>query len=36
MRQSGSILFDRFERRYKESLELIIKGASVHYRERKA
>jgi AcrR family transcriptional regulator len=28
MRQSGSILFDRFERRYKESLELIIGGAS--------
>jgi TetR/AcrR family tetracycline transcriptional repressor len=29
MRQSGTILFDRFERRYKESLELIIGGAAT-------
>lgn len=29
MRQSGAILFDRFERRYKESLELILRGAST-------
>ena len=28
MRQSGPILFDRFERRYKEGLDLIIRGAS--------
>jgi TetR/AcrR family tetracycline transcriptional repressor len=33
MRQSGSILFDRFERRYRESLELIIGGAAEHIRE---
>jgi TetR/AcrR family tetracycline transcriptional repressor len=36
MRQSGSILFDRFERRYKESLELIVNGASARIREGKA
>jgi TetR/AcrR family transcriptional regulator, tetracycline repressor protein len=35
MRQSGSILFDRFERRYKESLEPIIGGASVRTRGRR-
>lgn len=29
VRQSGAILFDRFERRYKESLELILGGASL-------
>jgi TetR/AcrR family transcriptional regulator, tetracycline repressor protein len=29
MRQSGTILFDRFERRYKESLELILGGAAT-------
>jgi len=29
MRQSGTILFDRFDRRYKESLELIIGGAAA-------
>ena len=28
LRQSGSILFDRFERRYKEGLDLIVRGAS--------
>jgi TetR/AcrR family transcriptional regulator, tetracycline repressor protein len=28
LRQSGSILFDRFERRYKEGLDLIVGGAS--------
>jgi hypothetical protein len=28
LRQSGAILFDRFEQRYKESLALIIGGAS--------
>lgn len=26
LRQSGSILFDRFDRRYKEGLELILRG----------
>jgi TetR/AcrR family transcriptional regulator, tetracycline repressor protein len=29
LRQSGAILFDRFDRRYKEGLDLIIRGASV-------
>jgi TetR/AcrR family transcriptional regulator, tetracycline repressor protein len=33
MRQSGSILFHRFERRYKESLELIIGGAWIRTRD---
>jgi AcrR family transcriptional regulator len=28
LRQSGAILFDRFDRRYKEGLELILNGAS--------
>ena len=27
MRQSGAILFDRFDRRYKEGLDLIVRGA---------
>jgi TetR/AcrR family transcriptional regulator, tetracycline repressor protein len=36
MRQSGSILFDRFERRYRESLELIIGGASIRTRGGRA
>jgi hypothetical protein len=27
LRQSGSILFDRFERRYKEGLDMILRGA---------
>ncbi len=27
LRQSGSILFDRFDRRYKEGLDLILRGA---------
>jgi TetR/AcrR family tetracycline transcriptional repressor len=27
LRQSGSILFDKFDKRYKEGLELIIRGA---------
>jgi hypothetical protein len=29
LRQSGAILFDRFEQRYKDSLGLIVGGASV-------
>lgn len=29
MRQAASILFDRFERRYKEGLELIVRGAAA-------
>lgn len=29
LRQSGSILFDKFDRRYKEGLELILRGAQV-------
>jgi TetR/AcrR family tetracycline transcriptional repressor len=32
MRQSGTILFDRFDRRYRESLKLIIGGASIRSR----
>ncbi|MFT4111224.1 TetR/AcrR family transcriptional regulator C-terminal domain-containing protein [Silvibacterium sp.] len=28
MRQAGAILFDRYERRYKEGLELIVRGAA--------
>ena len=28
LRQSGSILFDKFDRRYKEGLDLILRGAS--------
>lgn len=28
MRQAGAILFDRFDRRYKEGLELILRGAA--------
>jgi hypothetical protein len=32
MRQSGPILFDRFDRRYRESLKLIIGGASIRSR----
>jgi TetR/AcrR family transcriptional regulator, tetracycline repressor protein len=28
LRQSGAILFDHFERRYKDSLDLIVRGAS--------
>jgi TetR/AcrR family tetracycline transcriptional repressor len=32
LRQSGTILFDRFERRYKESLELIVSGAGTLIR----
>jgi TetR/AcrR family transcriptional regulator, tetracycline repressor protein len=28
MRQSGAILFDHFEQRYKDSLDLIVRGAS--------
>lgn len=29
LRQSGSILFDKFDRRYKEGLGLIVRGASL-------
>ncbi|HEY0308948.1 MAG TPA: TetR/AcrR family transcriptional regulator C-terminal domain-containing protein [Acidobacteriaceae bacterium] len=29
LRQSGPILFDKFERRYKEGLDLILRGASI-------
>ena len=29
LRQSGAILFDKFDRRYKEGLELILHGAAV-------
>jgi TetR/AcrR family transcriptional regulator, tetracycline repressor protein len=30
LRQSGAILFDRFDRRYKEGLDLILRGAASH------
>jgi hypothetical protein len=35
MRQAGPILFDRFERRYKEGLDLIVQGAACQLRSRK-
>jgi len=35
MRQAGPILFDRFERRYKEGLDLIMQGAVCQLRSRK-
>jgi TetR/AcrR family transcriptional regulator, tetracycline repressor protein len=35
MRQAGPILFDRFERRYKEGLDLILQGAACQLRSRK-
>jgi TetR/AcrR family transcriptional regulator, tetracycline repressor protein len=35
LRQAGSILFDRFERRYKEGLKLILQGAACELRPRK-
>jgi TetR/AcrR family transcriptional regulator, tetracycline repressor protein len=35
MLASGSILFDRFERRYEESLDLIVGGASVRTSSEK-
>jgi hypothetical protein len=28
LRQAGAILFDRFDRRFKEGLDLILKGAA--------
>ena len=33
LRQSGSILFDKFDRRYKEGLELILRGAKLQTAE---
>jgi hypothetical protein len=35
LRQSGAILFDRFEQRYKDSLRLIVGGASFPKRLEK-
>ncbi len=35
MRQAGPILFDRFERRYREGLDLIVQGAACQLRSRK-
>jgi TetR/AcrR family transcriptional regulator, tetracycline repressor protein len=35
LRQAGPILFDRFERRYKEGLDLILEGAACQLRSRK-
>jgi TetR/AcrR family tetracycline transcriptional repressor len=34
MRQAGPILFDRFDRRYKEGLELLVAGATVQLGSR--
>lgn len=34
MRQAGVILFDRFERRFKEGLELIVRGAEPQVKKR--
>jgi AcrR family transcriptional regulator len=36
MQQAGAILFDRFERRYKEGLDLIVQGAAGQLQSRKA
>jgi TetR/AcrR family transcriptional regulator, tetracycline repressor protein len=33
LRQSGPILFDRFNRRYKEGLELILRGAQAQQKK---
>jgi TetR/AcrR family transcriptional regulator, tetracycline repressor protein len=35
LRQAGPILLDRFDRRYKEGLELILEGAAAQLRSRK-
>ncbi len=35
MQQAGAILFDRFERRYKEGLDLIVQGATSQLEARK-
>lgn len=34
LRQSGDILFDRFDRRFKEGLNLILRGADVTKMQR--
>jgi TetR/AcrR family tetracycline transcriptional repressor len=34
LRQAGPILFDRFDRRYKEGLELILQGAAAQLQKR--
>jgi TetR/AcrR family transcriptional regulator, tetracycline repressor protein len=34
LRKAGPILFDRFERRYKEGLDLIVQGAACQLRSR--
>jgi TetR/AcrR family transcriptional regulator, tetracycline repressor protein len=36
LRQSGAILFDRFDRRYKEGLDLIVRGAASRATARGA
>ena len=35
LRQAGPILFDRFDRRYKEGLDLILQGAACQLQSRK-
>ncbi len=34
LRQSGPVLFDKFDRRYKEGLDLIVSGASLKQQQR--
>lgn len=36
LRQAGPILFDKFDRRYKEGLDLVLRGAKFHPARRKA
>ncbi|MGI4830805.1 MAG: hypothetical protein ACRYFU_21825 [Janthinobacterium lividum] len=36
LRQSGSILFDKFDRRYKEGLLLIVRGADITQTQSKS
>jgi hypothetical protein len=35
MRQAGPILFERFERRYKEGFALVVQGAACQLEARK-
>jgi hypothetical protein len=34
LRRAGAILFDRFDRRYKEGLDLILRGVRRSYRRK--
>lgn len=35
LRQAGPILFDKFDRRYREGLDLILEGAACQLQSRK-